>query len=46
MTTTVVRATHKRTPTMSLELSADKDSFLQDVRPAGTGVNFAQFLQK
>ena len=42
----VVRATHKRTPTMSLELSADKDSFLQDVRPTGTGVNFAQFLQK
>ena len=42
----VVRATHKRTPTMSLELSADKDSYLQDVRPTGTGVNFAQFLQK
>ena len=42
----VVRATHKRTPTMSLELSADKDSYLQDVRPAGTGVNFAQFLHK
>ena len=40
----VVRATHKRTPTMSLELSADKDSFLQDVRPTGTGVNFAQFV--
>jgi hypothetical protein len=28
---------------MSLELSADKDSFLQDVRPTGAGVSFAQF---
>jgi len=24
-------------------MSADKDSFLKDVRPAGAGVSFAQF---
>ncbi|MNR27134.1 hypothetical protein D3C85_1443900 [compost metagenome] len=41
----VVRNAGKRKSTVSLELSADKDSFLKDVRPAGTGVGFAQFLQ-
>ncbi len=41
----VVRNAGKRRPTLSLELSADKDSFLKDVRPAGTGVGFAQFQQ-
>lgn len=41
----VVRNPGKRKSTVSLELSADKDSFLKDVRPAGTGVGFAQFVQ-
>ncbi|AIS11615.1 hypothetical protein C4K22_4880 [Pseudomonas chlororaphis subsp. aurantiaca] len=41
----VVRNAGKRKAALSLELSADKDSFLKDVRPAGTGVNFAQFQQ-
>lgn len=41
----VVRNEGKRKSTVSLELSADKDAYLEDVRPAGTGVNFAQFLQ-
>ncbi|WP_166359866.1 hypothetical protein [Pseudomonas akapageensis] len=41
----VVRNAGKRKSTVSLELSADKDSFLKDVRPAGSGVGFAQFLQ-
>jgi hypothetical protein len=41
----VVRNEGKRKAALSLELSADKDSFLTDVRPAGTGVNFAQFQQ-
>ncbi|AJO80165.1 hypothetical protein [Pseudomonas sp. MRSN 12121] len=41
----VVRNAGKRKAALSLELSADKDSFLNDVRPAGTGVNFAQFQQ-
>ena len=40
----VVRNQGKRKSTVSLELSADKDAFLEDVRPAGTGVNFAKFL--
>lgn len=40
----VVRNEGKRNSTVSLELSADKDSFLKDVRPAGTGVSFEQFL--
>lgn len=40
-----VRNAGKRKPTASLELSADKDAFLQDVRPNGTGVSFAQFQQ-
>ena len=42
----VVRNAGKRKPEITLELSADKDSFLKDVRPAGAGVSFAQFLQK
>ncbi|MGC5701372.1 hypothetical protein J4P02_14350 [Pseudomonas sp. NFXW11] len=41
----VVRNDGKRKAALSLELSADKDSFLKDVRPAGTGVNFTQFQQ-
>jgi len=41
----VVRNAHKRTPELSLELSADKDSFLKDVRPTGAGVGFVQFQQ-
>ena len=39
----VVRNEGKRKAALSLELSADKDSFLQDMRPAGTNVNFAPF---
>jgi len=39
----VIRNEGKRKAALSLELSADKDSFLKDVRPAGTGVAFAQF---
>jgi len=35
----------KRKAALSLELSADKDSYLQDMRPAGTNVNFAPFRQ-
>ncbi len=41
----VVRNEGKRKAALSLELSADKDSFLQDMRPAGTNVNFAPFRQ-
>ena len=41
----VVRNEGKRKSTVSLELSADKDSFLKDVRPAGSGMGFAAFLQ-
>ncbi|NWA01625.1 hypothetical protein [Pseudomonas gingeri] len=41
----VVRNAGKRKPELSLELSADKDSFLKDVRPTGAGVGFAQFQQ-
>lgn len=41
----VVRNAGKRKSTVSLELSADKDSFLKDVRPTGSGVGFAPFLQ-
>lgn len=40
-----IRNQGKRKAALSLELSADKDSFLKDVRPAGTGVSFAQFQQ-
>ncbi|WP_047288656.1 hypothetical protein [Pseudomonas protegens] len=41
----VIRNEGKRKAALSLELSADKDSFLKDVRPAGIGVSFAQFQQ-
>jgi hypothetical protein len=41
----VIRNEGKRKAALSLELSADKDSFLQDMRPAGTNVNFAPFRQ-
>ena len=41
----VIRNEGKRKAALSLELSADKDSFLKDVRPAGTGVSFAQSQQ-
>ncbi|WPP01110.1 hypothetical protein SFA35_07055 [Pseudomonas sp. HR96] len=41
----VVRNAGKRKAEVSLELSADKDSFLLDVRPAGKNVSFAGFLQ-
>ena len=41
----VVRNQGKRKAALSLELSADKDSYLQDMRPAGTNVNFAPFRQ-
>lgn len=40
----VVRNAGKRNCTVSLELSADKDSFLKDVRPAGANVPFASFV--
>lgn len=32
--------------TISLELSASRSNFLQDVRPSGGRLHFAQFLQK
>ncbi|NVL42950.1 hypothetical protein F2S74_10605 [Pseudomonas syringae pv. actinidiae] len=40
-----VRNADKRKPTVSLELSADKDSFLKDMRPKGSTLGFAGFLQ-
>ncbi|NBA97940.1 hypothetical protein [Pseudomonas sp. R5(2019)] len=40
-----VRNAGKRRPTISLELSADRDAWLKDVRPTGSGASFAQFLQ-
>jgi hypothetical protein len=40
----VVRHPGKRNSTVSLELSADKDSWLKDVRPTGSNVPFASFL--
>lgn len=42
----VVRNAGKRKSTVSLELSADKDSFLKDMRPKGSNLSFASFLQK
>jgi hypothetical protein len=42
----VVRNEGKRKSTVSLELSADKDAYLRDARPAGANVSFAAFLQK
>jgi hypothetical protein len=41
----VIRNKGQRKSTVSLELSADKDSFLKDVRPLGANLSFAQFLQ-
>lgn len=41
----VVRNRGKRKSTVSLELSADKDSFLKDVRPDGANLSFAGFVQ-
>ena len=38
-----VRNQGKRKAALSLELSADKDSYLQDMRPGGTNLDFAQF---
>ena len=38
-----VRNQGKRKAALSLELSADKDSYLQDMRPGGTHLDFAQF---
>jgi hypothetical protein len=35
----------QRKSTVSLELSADKDSYLKDVRPLGANLSFAHFLQ-
>jgi hypothetical protein len=40
-----VRNPGKRNSTISLELSADKDSFLKDVRPTASGISFAPYLQ-
>lgn len=42
----VVRNQGKRKSTVSLELSADKDSFLKDMRPDGANLSFAPFLQR
>lgn len=41
----VIRNKGQRKSTVSLELSADKDSFLKDVRPNGANLSFAGFLQ-
>ncbi|WP_311971303.1 hypothetical protein [Pseudomonas baltica] len=41
----VVRNAGKRKSTVSLELSADKDSFLKDVRPLSSNMGFASFVQ-
>lgn len=41
----VIRNKGQRKSTVSLELSADKDSYLKDVRPLGANLGFAQFLQ-
>ncbi len=41
----VTRNKGERKATLSLELSADKDSLFQDVRPTGAGVRFAEFVQ-
>lgn len=42
----VIRNEGKRKSTVSLELSADKDSYLQDMRPNSANLNFTAFLQK
>lgn len=41
-----VRNAGKRKSTISLELSADKDSYLKDMRPKGSNLSFAGFVQK
>ena len=41
----VIRNKGQRKSTVSLELSADKDSYLKDVRPLGANLSFADFLQ-
>ena len=41
-----VRNAGKRKSTVSLELSADRDSFLKDMRPKGSNLSFAVFVQK
>jgi hypothetical protein len=41
----VIRNKGQRKSTVSLELSADRDSFLQDLRPNGANLSFAQFVQ-
>ncbi|MCI0996333.1 hypothetical protein [Pseudomonas corrugata] len=38
-----VRNQGKRKAALSLELSADRDSYLQDLRPGGTNLDSAQF---
>ncbi|MDH0749644.1 hypothetical protein N5D61_25280 [Pseudomonas sp. GD03842] len=42
----VIRNEGKRKSTVSLELSANKDSFLKDMRPNGAHLSFAAFVQK
>jgi len=40
-----VRKPGKRRSTISLALSADRDSLLQDLRPGGENLSFAAFVQ-
>jgi hypothetical protein len=40
-----VRHPGKRRSTISLALSADRDSLLQDLRPGGENLSFAGFRQ-
>lgn len=40
-----VRHAEKRRSTISLALSADRDSLFRDLRPGGENLNFAAFLQ-
>jgi len=42
----VIRNEGKRKSTVSLELSADRDSWLKDLRPNGANLSFAAFVQK
>jgi hypothetical protein len=42
----VIRNEGKRKSTVSLELSADRDSYLKDMRPNGANVSFAGFVQE
>jgi hypothetical protein len=41
----VIRNEGKRKSTVSLELSADRDSYLKDMRPNGASLSFAGFVQ-